>query len=136
MPRPLPRFRPGDALTARTMNDIVDRVNRQRLDTGQSVGIDVQETPNGTIARVRPTNRILWGVADGDISARSGATLGTGKMTIYQNVGGSATSTGQDIDVINPSATTMTGGAGIASGKYCFAAQDADGYWVVAPLEC
>jgi hypothetical protein len=136
MPRPLPLFRKGDVPRAADFMELRTAIMRQRVVAGQGSGIDVQEMPDCTMIRGRPTVARLWGVANGTISPRSGATPGTGSMTVYQYNGTALASTGLNIDVINVSATTMSSGHGIDSGQYCAADLDPDGWWLVTPLEC
>lgn len=74
----------------------------------------------------------------GAITPRSGATCGTGTVDRCEiDDTGAIASTGEDpLTVFNPSASTMTAGAGIDDGLYCWIQQDPDGNWIVAPLEC
>jgi hypothetical protein len=132
MPRPLPVFRAGAHLTARALNVLVDAVRRQRLTAGENGGIELQEFPDGTMIRCRPTIARYLGVANGNITARSGTTPGAGIVTIWQNVGGTLTSTGLNVDVLSFTAAS----GGIAGGKYCWIEQDSDGYWWVTSAEC
>ncbi len=84
-------------------------------------------------------------VANGDIPARSGSTLGVGSVfsvSVDPTYSGdtltdaAASTDATDYDVVNASSTTMTSGHGIDDGMYCWVEQGADGLFYVAPLEC
>jgi hypothetical protein len=117
-------FRKGDRLTAEAMQEIVRRLNRLEGIKGSGR----LQTRGGSVAYVEGVRASL-GVASGAITARSGTTLGTGTVTFYYNVGGTATVTGQSETVLNP-------GIAISSGKYVWVEQDMTGDWYVSPLEC
>ena len=129
-----PNLRPGDPLTAEMVNELIRRTQPSQPRGG--TGIDVRSGPGGNHQfSATPLVRFV-AVANGDISARSGSTWGTGSVTRYQFDGTHDSTTSVDYDVVNPSSNTMSGGAGITSGLYCFVAEDDDGNLVVSPLEC
>jgi hypothetical protein len=125
----LPDFRRGDRLMASHMAEIVRRLNRLEGVKG-SGRLQTRRGPGGSlqVAYVEGVTSSL-GMANGAITARSGTTFGTGTVTFYYNVGGTATATGQSESVLNP-------GIAITSGKYVWVDQDMAGDWYVAPLEC
>jgi hypothetical protein len=130
-------FRPDDVLRASDLNLIVEFV-RARL--GESEAGDGAESVRDSRGRshVAVAHRMAFvGKASGDIAAASGSTWGSGVVTRYEEDGsGAEYSASADYDVLNPSSNTMTGGAGIASGKRCFVQEDESGRLIVAPLEC
>ena len=129
------RVRAGDLITDEWANSIRDAIASGTLHAGLGSGIRLDRTAGGTaISTYQPLR--FFGVASGNISARSGTTLGTGKVTRHYSDGGTDTSTTIDYDVLNPSSNTMGSGEGITSGKYCFVQEDSDGNLVVGTLEC
>lgn len=129
--------RPGDPVTAALWNAVQDALRRLEGIRG-GPGIDVRRSKGGLqIAAVQPANRCL-AVAIGAIPPRSGTTPGAGQVDRqWVASDGVLASTGEPpLDVVNPSASTMTAGAGIDDGLYCWVEQDAYGAWIVAPLEC
>ncbi len=84
-------------------------------------------------------------IANGDIPARSGSTLGVGSVFSVSvaptyttgTLTAAAASTDTDtFEVVNPSSSTMTSTNGIDSGQYCWVEQGSDGLYYVSPLEC
>lgn len=129
-------FRRGDVLSHEVINELIRRTEPAR--PRASGGISVRTGPRGQV-QVTGTTRMGWvGVADGNISARSGSTWGTGTVTRYQYnwISGDDSSTSLNYPVVNPSSNTMSSGYGINSGQYCWVQEDDDGNLVVMPLEC
>ncbi len=98
--KPLVAFKKGELLTAAKLNEIMDRVNRQRIDTGQSSGLVVQETNKGTVIRVfdaQATKGIFYAKSASVIPATTGTwptlTLSSISSDIYQRTNG-------DLDLI------------------------------------
>lgn len=70
------------------------------------------------------------GKATSAISARSGATLGSGTYKVYSTAGGTLTATGV-------TGTAYNAGGAIASGKHvALQKESTDGTMMAAPLEC
>ena len=131
-----PKISPGDPVLAERFNEIEEELKRLANIRG-SAGVDVRRDKYGIqIAVIQPNNRYL-AVADGDIPPRSGTTAGAGTVNLYLiDSGGTITSTGQSLDVWNPSDSEMSTGVSILDGLYCWVHQDVYGTWIVAPLEC
>lgn len=138
--KPLPLFRKGDVLKAADLVTLREAIQRQRLTTGPSSGISLQETEQGTVIRVDGRAGRYLAIAHGDITERSGSTPGVGLVTLQ---GCKRTSAGpppvyaiyslaQDLDVVNYSSTT----GGISDGAYLWVEQDRDGLWFVTSVDC
>ncbi len=130
--KPLVAFKKGELLTAAKLNEIMDRVNRQRIDTGQSSGLVVQETDRGTVLRVFGGGIGSVALSNG-ITARVGTTPGTGTARFYSYDVTTDKLVDQGVDqnpVKNFSATA------IGSGKYCWIEPDSGGTWFVVSAEC
>jgi hypothetical protein len=76
------------------------------------------------------------GVANGNITARSGTTVGTGIVRVWRLSGTTLFDNGVDQAVNNASAEVTTLGHGIDTGVYVWIMKDRDGIWWVSPLEC
>lgn len=129
----LPRFRKGDPFpSAQVLNDLVDRVRRQRLMAGQGTGVLINETPNGTTVRVAVQGGRRLAQTSTTITARSGTTAGTGTVAFASITASTAAIAvgSQTQSVFNFSANSL------ASGKYCWVEQDPDGNWWVVSIEC
>lgn len=135
-PETLKKVRPGDPITAVQWNALVDFVVRNGINAGQSTGLDIQQTPQGTAIRVKGRGDRYLAQASANIPAASGAAPGAGTVYLVLYDGTNMNASSYTIDVLNPSATTMTSGQGIDSGQKCWIEQDTSGYWWVCPLEC
>lgn len=130
-----PDFRPGQVLKADDLNLIVDLLKRMRITAGQSSGISLQESITGTAIRVSfPANRYV-GKTTSTITVRSGTSPGTGsvELYLYDVASGQWVDSNCGVSVLYFSATPV---GGIASGKYCWVEQDADGNYVLISVEC
>lgn len=134
MPLP-PRAKPGDEIQAAHFNALRGAIIRNSILAGDSSGVELVQTEAGTTISVSLPLRFV-GVANGNISPRSGSAWGTGTVTRYWWDGTSDHTAYQDFTVVNPSSSTMTSGHGIDSGQYCWVEEDSDGNLVVTPLEC
>ncbi len=89
----LPVFTKGQILKASDMTAIRDAVMRQRLTTGQSSGVTLQETPDGTTIRVDPSaaSGVFYAKTGSVIAAATGTwptlTCTSVTMDIYQRTG-------------------------------------------------
>lgn len=134
---PLNPVKEGDPISARAWNAMVDWLRRNTVRTGQSTFIEVNETPDGLILKARDRPNRFLAVANGNITARSGSTAGSGSVYLVNVNASSALSTSSiSYTVYNPSSNTMTSGNGIDSGMYCWIEEYPSGQWCVAPLEC
>lgn len=130
-------FRAGEVLTAERLNALETEVRRLANVRG-GTGLAVRSGRGGLqIAAVRTNDRYLC-KAVGDIPPRDGATAGAGQVDLcwIRPEDDVIETTGDRIDVKNPSDSEMSAGVGIASGLYCWAERDPFGVWLVAPLEC
>ncbi len=132
----LPEFKAGDALSAGKLMAVRDRVQRQRLTTGQNSGIVLNESTTGTTIRVQfPADRYVGVVVTPGISVRVGVVPGTGQVALvtYSEDLGEWQDTGNIVDVLYFSALPV---GGIATDKYCFVHQDSDGNYIIVSVEC
>ncbi len=132
----LPEFKPGDALKADDLMSLRAAIQRQRLTTGQSSGISLQESFTGTTIRVQfPANRYVGVTVTPGISVRVGTAPGTGmvELVTYSTDLGVWVDTGIAVDVLYFSALPV---GGIATDKYCWVEQDTDGNYVIVSVEC
>jgi hypothetical protein len=127
-----PSFRPGDVLTAATLNDLYGRTVPPVV---RATGATARSGRDAIDLAIAAPLRFV-GVAKAAIPARSGSTWGTGTVTRYAFGGTDDYATGQDFAVVNPSSSKMSSGNGIDPGQYCWVEEDSDGDLVVAPLEC
>lgn len=126
----LSRFRVGDELTVESLNKLVDAINRMALTGG--AGVNIQSTSNGTMISVPGKYVGYPAITTSSISARSGATPGSGTVTLYLlSTAGALTATGTTSVTVYSYASTA-----ISSGKYCWVVQDPNGEWWVISVEC
>lgn len=129
----------GDTLEPFHINQIYKELRRWRKIKG-SGRITIDGATDGEsvpVINAALSPQMYFGVANGDITARSGSTAGSGTVTIKQ-LNGNSIQTAQitDLKVKNPSDTTMTSGNGIDDGQYVKVWKDGFGDWIVEPMEC
>lgn len=139
MGRDFAELKAGDRLEPYHLNQVYRELKRWRKLRGSARVIlrgvaDGESIPEIDIA-FPPLGFV--GVANGNITKRSGTTPGTGTVTIKQ-YDGSVLVDAQvsDLTVYNASSTGMTSGNGIDSGQYVWVQRDAFGTLWVSPLEC
>ena len=139
------KAKPGDVLTARMWNDLIDLITRCDLNAGQGSGIELLETTSGKIIKAKDRPNRYLAIANGNIPARSGSAAGIGSVTLVfatpTYTSGALTAVSLEtssinFDVYNSSSNTMTSGNGIDSGMYCWIEEYPSGLFSVAPLEC
>lgn len=144
-PKTPKKVKPGEPITARAWNDLVDLVIRGDINVGQSSGLDFIENADGTALRVRKPADTYLAVANGNIPARSDSAAGVGQAYLVYVTptysGGTLTAVALttstvSFKVYNPSSAKMTSGNGIDSGQYCMIREYPTGLWLVWPLEC
>jgi hypothetical protein len=130
-------FHPGDPLRARDLQAIVKAIRTVELPIRGGPGIVIRQGMQGQIeiSAVDTVERTI-GVANGNITARSGTTVGTGIVRVWRLSGTTLFDNGVDQSVNNASAEVTAGGNGIDSGVYVWIMKDRDGIWWVSPLEC
>ena len=128
-------FRKGGLLRADDLQTLRDAISRPDIDVLGGTGIDARRGPRGSVQLTGVGSLGSIGVANGNITPRSGTTPGTGTVTV-KRYDGSALVSGHDVAVLNASSNAMTSGHGIDSGKYVWIGENADGNIWVAPLEC
>jgi hypothetical protein len=146
MPKVLKKVKPGEPITAAAWNELVDLIQRAQIILGPDSGLDGMPGPRGFAIKARKDNNGgFLAVADGNITARSGTTLGKGKaklVAVNVTISGSvitaytASVTSFSYSVYYGSSHTMTSGNGIDSGMYCWVQPDQSGLLAVAPLDC
>ncbi len=132
----LPEFKAGDALSAGKLMAVRDRVQRQRITTGQNSGVVLTESTTGTAIRIQfPANRYVGVTVTPGISVRVGTAPGTGmvQLVTYSDDLGVWVDSGIAVDVLYFSALPV---GGIATDKYCWVEQDTDGNYVIVSVEC
>jgi hypothetical protein len=130
-------FHPGDPLRARDLQSIVKAIRTVELPIRGGPGIVVRQGMQGQIeiSAVDILDRAI-GVANGNITARSGTTVGSGTVRVWRLNGSTLFDNGVDYTVNNASAEMTTLGNGIDTGVYVWIMKDRDGIWWVSPLEC
>ena len=131
-------FRKGDPLLARQLQAILDEMRRPSQILRAGAGLSARQGAHGQTQITGEKRLGFFGVASGNISPRSGSTMGTGTVTRHQvNItSGDDVATTINYPVWNPSSNTMASGNGINSGQYCWVQEDDDGNLIVTPLEC
>lgn len=132
----LEKVKPGDTISAGAWNELIDYINRSGLIVNQGSGLVAQETPDGTVLSLARGGQRFLCVANGNITARSGTTPGTGSVFLVTLSGTTLATTTVSYAVYNPSSSTMSSTHGIDSGQYCLIEEVPSGRWLVTPLEC
>ncbi len=94
IPPKLPMFKKGDFLKAADLMALRAQIMRNRLTTGQSSGVTLQETPDGTTIRVDPSTAsgVFYADPGSPIPAATGTwptlTLSSITSDIYQRTNG------------------------------------------------
>lgn len=127
--------KPGDPIKAEQFMAIVQAV-RELMDVRGGNGVDVRRAGGRLHMSAIPRVNAYLGVATSIFAARSGTTPGTGTVDLYWYDGTTLAATGESVNAINVSATTMTSGNSIDTGMYCWVQLDPFGIWYVSPLEC
>ncbi len=128
----LPRVKEGDPISAGLWNQLVDFVMRNRITFGQACGLEVQETPRGTLVRASRKWEIGYvAKTTSTITARSGSTAGSGTVQL-QDFDGTSYSDAAE----SPLTVYLFSATSISSGKYCWVAPDPGGWWHVVSVEC
>ena len=128
----LQKVRPGDPINASDWNALIEMVLRNDIKVSAGCGLNISKTSNGTLISVPPRYNQRLAKTSSTISARSGTTAGTGTVTPQKFDGTTIADSGYpDITVY-----LFSSSASIASGKYCWIAQDLDGYWWITAVEC
>ena len=147
MPRDFHDLKDGDTLEPFHLNQVYRELRRwRRAHAVPPMVIDgLMSSDSAPIFRMTSSSRGWPAVANGNIAARSGSTLGVG--SVY-SVSVAVTFSGSDLStatastdsasykVVYLSSKTMTSGNGIDSGMYCWVEPGVDGLLYVSPLEC
>lgn len=131
------RLKPGDELTAELVNKIIDAINSLANVSG-GAGVVVRRSKGGLQITGQRQAGFYAGVANGDITARSGTTPGTGQVDLIwvDPSGPTLTPIGVTVDVYYLEDETLSSGNGIDDGMYVYVEQDAFDAWHVSPAEC
>ena len=99
---------PRQPIRAQTVNYGVEAANRLDAITG-CAGVEVDKGKTGIAIRfAQQISYVTWAkTGGGGVSARSGATLGSGTVTVYQNLKGTLTATSMTVTAYNGSATAV-----------------------------
>ncbi len=129
------QVKPEDDIKVEDLNQLVRHCLRMQPLPMQSRGIQIRQTPYGTIFEVQPAQRCL-GITSGTISAATVAsgviTLGTGSV-VRQAITPAGLSEALDtVPVFNFSTTT----GGISTGVNVWIEQDMGGNWVICAVDC
>lgn len=130
------RVRPGDELTAVMWNQLIDYLEQSQLSIAQNGGLALQSGPKGRILSIPFQSWWFLAVANGNISARSGTTLGTGSVFLVSVNNGVASVSTVSYPVLYASSKTMTSGHGIDDSMYCFVQEYPSGVLLVSPFDC
>lgn len=131
MPRDFDDIRDGTQLEPYHLNIIYRELRRLRkMTAAPPLALDsMTSTTSPPFLWSTGSSRSGLGKANGNITARSGTTAGTGTVDVWDNSTGVLAATGDSVDVLNV-------GAQIASGKYVWFEEDESGDIYAAPLEC
>ncbi len=128
-----PNFRAGDVLTAQMLNEIV---RGQALDVRGSGGLTVRSSDGRNLQlAVNGFGGLVVKVSSGGITARSGATPGTGDcdvQTLDPSTGNLVDAGIKVKDVKSYSSTT----GGLTAGTYGFIISDQDGVIWIISVDC
>lgn len=147
MPRDFPDLKDGDLLEPYHLNAIYRELRRwRRASAVPPMVIDgLMSSDSPPIFRGGSAGFGFLAIANGDIAARSGSTLGVGSVysvsvaptyTSGTLTAAAASTDATTYEVVNASSTTMTSTNGIDDGMYCWVEQGSDGLYYVSPLEC
>ena len=128
-------FKRGDVLKAADLQTLRDAILRPDSEIKGGVGIDARKGVRGSVQLTAVQSLGSVGVANGNITPRSGTTPGAGTVSVKRYDGTNLIAS-HDVAVLNASSSTMTSGHGIDSGQYVFIVEDTDGWTWVSPLEC
>ena len=144
-PKTPKRWKKGDPITAQRLNEMLDLIMRLDITVPNGNFFQLQQSATGTVLSADLTGYAFLAIANGSIPARSGTACGVGSVykvlltpsfTSGNLTGVTLTTSSIAIDVVNPSATTMSSTNGIDSGQYCWVQMDDSGLYMVTPLEC
>lgn len=90
----------------------------------------IQNHRKKRIARGNDSTRVRYAKTNETITARSGNTLGSGEVSVYENVSGVLTDTGVDIDLYNFGQNTVASGVWVQYGL------DSEGEWTLTAVDC
>lgn len=127
----LPRQQAGQPIVARTINQIAASAEwSAKIKADPPLAII--NTGAGPLLRLAgPIFGVYIGVTDGTITARSGATPGSGNVKIQTWNGTALADLGVDVPVLYISSTT----GGLATGVYVIVLRIMGAYWIIS-LDC
>lgn len=124
-------FKAGDVLTAESLQAIVRAIRGPSARFVGGPGVHAVQGRDGSLSIDVPARAKYVAAVSTDFTARSGVTLGKGKVTVQVNVDGDLTATALvDLDVYHMGAGT------IASGGYVQVEEFSDGYFYVTAVDC
>ncbi len=130
-----PRPKPGDAITAKWANDLVDHIERNAPEAGPGL-VMRQSTKGGTVISLSATFvTIAPGIVGmAGITARSGTTPGSGDVGVYTLLASGPTivATGNTVTVYSISSTS----GGVAASTYVMIGLDQAGVWWLLSVDC
>lgn len=129
----LRKVRPGEPITAAMFNDLVDAVNRAQVRNVAGGGLEASVGPGGTVLRNALSALVPVAVykTTTSITARSGATVGTGSAKPQQLSGNTlsdrSTATEAVKNILNKT---------VATSSYIIVVRALGVWWVVAVGDC
>jgi hypothetical protein len=137
MAEPSARFKPGDVLTADTVNALIEATG---ITVRTGAGLQSRKGRRGiAITAIPPTPNVGWlAKSTSTFNIASGTTPGSGTLDLYyiDDTGPTATSTGDSVNAYTMVTKAQTSGKAINSGQWCWVEQDIFGTYFAAPLEC
>jgi hypothetical protein len=128
--------KPGDDLTWKWLNSLLEMARKNRIKLGQNSGLSMIQGESGTLiwATGQSQTGQLAVVDSSGITARVTTTAGSGKVHPVSSTqaGALTVDTSTDIPVLNFSSTT----GGILASTYVWITQDAGGNWFVTAVDC
>lgn len=136
MADPTPTFRPGDVLTAETVNALIEAAG---IDVRGGAGVQARRTRRGIQVTGIPQNTKYLAKATSNFAVSTSTVPSTGTADLYfiDESGPTITSLGLALPTVYCAITkAQTSTNAINSGQLCWVEQDPFGIWFIAPLEC
>jgi hypothetical protein len=131
----LRRVSPGDPINANDWNELIDFVQRNALDVGQSAGLNMRQTPYGTSLAV--VDQKSYPYLCQPSSAVSGAAGTWPNITAVSFTADVYTVSGSTMNKFASDATIFTWlAAPLVANKTCWLLQDSSGNFVVIDQSC
>jgi hypothetical protein len=125
-------FKPGDVIRAEDLQALADAIRSPAAKFVGGANVHAAQAADGSLSLSVPARGKYNATTTGTITARSGATYGSGPVTVNVNIAGTETATALSLTVYNVSSTT----GGIPSGTRVQIEEFTDGYYYVTAVDC